>query len=113
MKRNLLLIACIAILDFSADAQGVTQINANKSLQVVVPLSNNKTLLYSQLDSSIWVTDATLAGTVQISPNIKFNDDWGLLNGKVIFSGTTAATGSELYISDGTPGGTVLVSDIS
>ncbi|MEO8721852.1 MAG: T9SS type A sorting domain-containing protein [Ginsengibacter sp.] len=113
MKRNLLLIAGIAILHFSADAQGVTQINANKSLQVVLPMSNNKTLLYSQLDSSIWVTDATLAGTVQISPNIKFEDEWGLLNGKVIFSGSTAATGSELYISDGTPGGTVLVSDIS
>ncbi|MDQ2863819.1 MAG: T9SS type A sorting domain-containing protein [Bacteroidota bacterium] len=115
MKRNLLLIACIALLYCSADAQGVTQINANKSLQVVVPLPNNKTLLYSQLDSSIWVTDATLAGTFQISPDIKFdiNGDYGLLNGKVIFSGSTAATGSELYISDGTPVGTFLVSDIS
>ena len=113
MKRNLLLIACIALLYCSADAQGVTQINANKSLQVVVPLSNNKTLLYSELDSSIWVTDATLAGTVQISPDIKFNDDYGLLNGKVIFSGTTSATGAEIYVTDGTPGGTVLVSDIS
>ncbi|MEO8414556.1 MAG: ELWxxDGT repeat protein [Ginsengibacter sp.] len=112
MKRNLLLIACIALLGFSADAQGVTQINANKSLQVVLPMSNNKTLLYSQLDSSIWATDGTLAGTVQISPNIKFTDEWGLLNGKVIFSGSTVATGTELYISDGTPGGTVLVSDI-
>jgi ELWxxDGT repeat protein len=113
MKRNLFLIACIALLYCSADAQGVTQINANKSLQVVAPLSNNKTLLYSELDSSIWVTDATLAGTVQISPDIKFNDDYGLLNGKVIFSGSTDATGSELYISDGTTGGTVLVSDIN
>ena len=113
MKRNLLIIACIAILHFSTDAQGVTQINANKSLQVVLPMSNNKTLLYSQLDSSIWVTDATLAGTVQISPNIKFTDEWGLLNGKVIFNGFTAATGSELYISDGTTVGTFLVSDIS
>jgi hypothetical protein len=72
MKRNLLLTACAALLYCSADGQGVTQINANKSLQVVVPLSNNKTLLYSQLDSSIWVTDATLGGTVQISPDIKF-----------------------------------------
>lgn len=113
MKRNLLLTACFAVLYCSADAQGVTQINANKSLQVVVPLPNNKTLLYSQLDSSIWVTDATLAGTVQISADIKFNDEWGLLNGKVIFSGSTAATGSELYITDGTSGGTVLVSDIN
>ena len=113
MKRNLLLTACIALLYCSADAQGVTQINANKSLQVVVPLPNNKTLLYSELDSSIWVTDATLAGTVQISPDIKFNDDYGLLNGKVIFSGTTAATGAEVYVTDGTPGGTFLVSDIS
>ena len=37
----------------------------------------------------------------------------GLLNSKIIFSGSTAATGSELYISDGTPGGTILVKDIN
>ncbi len=38
--------------------------------------------------------------------------NWGLLNDKIIFSGRTDALGFELYISDGTPGGTVLLSDI-
>ena len=111
MKKNLLLVACIVISAFNTNAQ-VTQINANKSLQVVLPLNSGKTFLYSNIDSSIWATDGTLAGTIQISPDIKFGDEWGLLNGKIIFGGSTAATGSEVYISDGTPGGTSLVSDI-
>ena len=36
-----------------------------------------------------------------------------MLSGKFIFDGYTPATGSELYISDGTSAGTVLVSDIN
>ena len=77
MKKKLLLTVCVAISAFSLSAQGVTQINANNSLVVDVPLSSTKTFLHSNLDSSIWVTDATLAGTVQISPTIKFDDDFG------------------------------------
>ena len=115
MKKNLLVSAGLLIFCVFRLTAQVTQINANKSLQVVVPVSSTKTFLYSALDSSIWVTDGTLAGTVQISPDIKFDDnDWGLLlNGKIVFNGSTAATGAEVYISDGTPGGTMLVSDIN
>ncbi|HEY5405965.1 MAG TPA: ELWxxDGT repeat protein [Ginsengibacter sp.] len=113
MKKNLLLSFCVAVAALNANGQGVTQINANKSLLVDVPLNSNRTFLHSDIDSSIWVTDGTLAGTVQISATIKFDDDFGLLNNKIIFSGSTDATGSELYISDGTPGGTMLVSDIN
>lgn len=113
MKKQLLFLIYMAFATLRLNAQGVTQINANKSLQVDVPLSSNKTFLHSDIDSSIWATDGTLAGTVQISPTIKFDDDFGLLNGKIIFSGSTTATGSEVYISDGTPGGTVLVKDIN
>lgn len=113
MKNYLFLSLFLGLACIQASGQGVTQINANKSLQVDVPLSANKTFLHSDLDSSIWVTDGTLAGTVQISATIKFEDDFNLLNGKIIFRGSTIATGSELYISDGTPGGTTLVSDIN
>lgn len=113
MKKNLLFATCIAISAFNVTAQ-VTQLNNNKSLQVVVPLKNGITFLYSGIDSSIWVTNGTLAGTVPLATNIKFNgDNWGLLNGKIIFKGYTLAAGSELFISDGTTGGTGLVKDIN
>ncbi len=113
MKKQLLSLLYVAFTVLHSNGQGVTQINANKSLLVDVPLISNRTFLHSDIDSSIWVTDGTLAGTVQISATIKFDDDFGLLGNKIIFSGSTDATGSELFISDGTPGGTVLVSDIN
>ncbi|MEO7265224.1 MAG: T9SS type A sorting domain-containing protein [Ferruginibacter sp.] len=111
MKSKLLLIAIMVISVLSLHAQ-VTLINSNNSLQVVIPLSNGKTILYSEIDSSIWSTDATLPGTIQISPDIKYEEFGGLLNGTFIFRGTTATTGSEIYITDGTIPGTVLVKDI-
>ena len=90
----------------------VTQINSNKSLQVSFPLSSTRTILVSDLDSSIWVTDGTLAGTIQLSATIKLEDAIGLLSGKLVFRGSTMATGSELYSTDGTAVGTALVKDI-
>lgn len=115
MKKQLLLTVNILMAAFILNAQGVTQLNNNKSLQVHIPLSNGKTILTSDIDSSIWATDGTLASTIQISPSIKYNgaDASGLLSGKLIFQGSTPATGAELYVTDGTPAGTVLISDIN
>ena len=111
MKTALFFCTCIMLFSIGIKAQ-VKQINNNNSLQVTYPLGNNKTIVVSEIDSSIWVTDATLPGTVQISPDIKFEYDFSLLSGKLIFRGSTAATGAEVYITDGTPTGTILVSDI-
>ena len=96
---------------FCLNAQ-VTQINSNKSLYTDFLLNSNKAIAVSDLDSTLWATDATLSGTIQLSPTIKFEDYGGILSGKLIFRGTTSTTGSEIYITDGTPGGTVLVKDI-
>ena len=90
----------------------VTQINNNKSLVVTYPLSSTKTIIVSEIDSSIWVSDATLPGTVQISPSIKYEGYGGVLGSSFIFRGSTVASGSEIYKTDGTSGGTVLVKDI-
>jgi ELWxxDGT repeat protein len=101
---------------FGLRAQGVTQINNNKSLHFNVPISNTKQIFVSGLDSTVWATDGTLAGTIQLSPTIKFIDDLGSItfaNGKLIFAGSTPATGDEVYITDGTPAGTILVKDIN
>ena len=111
MKRSLLF--CVAALLSILNIFGqVTQINNNKSLQVIYPLSSSKTIVISEIDSSIWVSDATLPGTVQISPTVKFEGEGGVIGGSFIFRGSTTATGSEIYKTDGTPGGTVLVKDI-
>ncbi len=107
-----LLFAAVSILSLITAQSQVTQINSNKSLFVTFPLSNLKTIAVSDIDSSIWVTEGTLASTIQLSTAIKFEDIGATLSGKLIFRGSTAATGSELYITDGTAVGTILVNDI-
>ncbi|MEO5893182.1 MAG: T9SS type A sorting domain-containing protein [Ferruginibacter sp.] len=115
MSRNLLftLLAAFALPGLQAQ---VTQINSNRSLSFDYPLTNNKSIYVSNTDSTIWATDGTLAGTIQLSTTIKFVGSLGsivFLDGKLIFSGNTPATGPELFITDGTPGGTALIVDIN
>ncbi len=110
MKTLLITIIVFSTI-ISTQAQ-ITQINSNQSLEVTYPLNSTKTILVSKLDSLIWVTDATLAGTLRISNSIKFEESAGLVSGKLIFRGITTASGSEMYITDGTSVGTTLVKDI-
>lgn len=111
MKKCLPIVMCLVIVVITARAQ-VTQINSNKSLHVTIPLNNVQTILVSELDSSLWITEGTSESTEQLSASIKFEGYGGLIAGKFIFRGSTAATGSEIFITDGTAGGTVLVKDI-
>ena len=115
MKKKFLLLLLVIIGAFQVYAQGVTQLNNNNSLQVHIPLNNGKTILSSSIDSSLWATDGTPANTIKISPTIKHDQTGtgGLLAGKVIFKGSTPATGSEIYMTDGTTGGTALIKDIN
>ena len=113
MKRNLLLIASLIISTFNLRGQGVTQIDNNHSLRGVAVLTSTEAIGASSIDSSLWTTDATKAGTVSIATNIKYGGFGTVLAGKFIFDGYTPATGSELYISDGTSAGTILVRDIN
>jgi ELWxxDGT repeat protein len=109
MKQVLLIMLCISSAALSAQ---VTQINSNRSLTFASPLNSTKSIFFSATDSTVWASDGTLAGTIQLSPDILFNSDIGVLNGKFIFGGRTAATGRELFITDGTPAGTGLLADI-
>ena len=111
MKKKLLLTAFIATLTFFLNAQ-VTQINNNNSLGVKAALSNTLAIAVSELDSSIWKTDATLGGTIPVGTPVKYESFGFVLSGKLIFRGSTPATGSEIYVTDGTAGGTTLVKDI-
>src|SRR6187431_1893937 len=115
MKQKILLFLFTLLSSLGLQAQ-VTQINSNKSLQFEYPLSTSKAIFVSNIDQTIWVTDGTLAGTLQLSADIKFEGTLGSItffDGKLIFTGSTPATGTEVYITDGTPGGTILVSDIN
>ena len=94
----------------SASAQ-VTQINNNDDLDPIAYLNGSKIFLTDK-NGHLWISDATLAGTVRLSSTIKVEKDGILFNGKLIFVGSTPATGIELYESDGTPGGTRLLVDI-
>ena len=107
-----LLTTIIVLSTFISSQAQVTQINSNQSLEATYPLNNTKTILVSKLDSLIWVTDATSAGTVRLSNTIRFEESAGLISGKLLFRGTTATIGSELYITDGTSVGTTLLKDI-
>lgn len=114
MKNFLFFTTSILFFGHFAIAQ-VTQINSNNSLQFEYPLSNTKAVYSSTTDETPWVTDGTLAGTIQLASDISFVNALGstaFLNGKLIFSGSTAATGTELFITDGTPAGTTLLKDI-
>ena len=112
MKKKLLLTVNIVISAFFLNAQ-VTQINNNNSLNVVAALSSTKAIVVSEIDSFIWTTDAlSLLSTVQLATPVKYEGFGFVLSGKLVFRGSTPATGSEIYITDGTAGGTVLVKDI-
>jgi ELWxxDGT repeat protein len=111
MKKSLLFNLFVFSLCINTHAQ-VTQINDNKSLEPVVQLSNTKVIAISAIDQTLWVTNGTLAGTIPLSTTITSIGSGGVLNGKYIFAGNTAATGDELFITDGTPAGTLLLDDI-
>ncbi|WP_207493156.1 T9SS type A sorting domain-containing protein [Aridibaculum aurantiacum] len=111
MKTKLLL-ALATGLSIASVAQ-VTKINSNKSLSRAYEISNTKTILVSGIDSTLWITDATSAGTTQLSAGIMYKGDGILYNGKLIFRAHTAASGTELFISDGTANGTKLLKDIN
>lgn len=111
MKKYLLeLMGCLFLV---LQSQGqVTQINSNKSLNGVFPLNNTTTLFVSAIDETLWASDGTLAGTIQLSDTIKVEGGGSLLNGKFIFSGTSPNSGTEIFITDGTPAGTKILKDI-
>ncbi len=114
MKNKILFTLLMVLISFAAAAQ-VTQINSNKSLQFTQPLTTAKSVFVSAIDQHLWATNGTLAGTIELSPTITYVSpigSKGFFDGKFIFAGNTAATGTELYITDGTPAGTTLLSDI-
>jgi ELWxxDGT repeat protein len=105
--------ACILAIGLMVQANAqVNQIMANGNFDSPYPVSPTKTFLMSEPDSSLWITDGTATGTIKLSETIDANWYIGYVNGKLIFTGVTAATGKELFVSDGTVAGTGLLADV-
>ena len=65
--------------------------------------------------SELWAYDGTSVFQVKdINPggNGSFPGQFMPMGNKVVFRATTAATGTELWVTDGTPGGATLLKDI-
>lgn len=113
MKRQLL---CFLLLGLFIPALGqVTRLSNNTSYEWGFPLTNSKLILRSQISNTLWVYDipgntfTQLSSTMTVASNASF----GFFNGKFYFAGTTVAEGIELWVTDGTPAGTLLVKDIN
>lgn len=111
MKKSFTLVTVTVFTAFFSNAQ-VTQISSNTSLELIAPLNAVKTLFSSNVNNTLWVSEGTAGTTVQLSATIEYVQAGWFMGEKVVFTGFTAATGEELYITDGTPAGTVLVKDI-
>ena len=110
MKRFLLFSIFISFFCTCIQAQ-VTQLNNNQSLSPTALLNPNLAIAVSAIDQTLWATNGTPAGTFQLSTTIKASGGI-VLNGKYIFSGSTATEGGEIFITDGTIAGTKLIKDI-
>jgi ELWxxDGT repeat protein len=111
MQKALHSFSFALLLGMAAHAQ-VTRINANQSLEMIGALNQTKTLFHSAKDGTMWVSEGTEASTIQLNPYISTGGQGALLNGNYIFSGTTPVHGTDLFLTDGTPDGTILLKDI-
>jgi ELWxxDGT repeat protein len=68
---------------------------------------------------NVWVSDGTVAGTKVLADHVRGGGTsnnpagWTAYKGWVYFSGSTAALGSELYRTQGTPASTAIVKNIN
>jgi ELWxxDGT repeat protein len=111
MKKLLHTLGPSLLLVVAANAQ-VTQINADESLEMLTPLTESKVLFTSGRNGTLWVSEGTASSTLQLNANLSAGGQGIILNGKYIFNGTTPIHGADLFLTDGTPDGTILLKDI-
>jgi len=114
MKKELLCLLLLSAFTFPAAAQ-VTQLSNNTSYEWGFPLNNSKIILRSTLSNTLWVYDIPGNSFTQLSSIAIVEADYsfGIMNGNFYFAGRTVAAGIELWVTDGTPGGTSLLKDIN
>lgn len=114
MKIIFYSLVMLSLLPASSGAQ-VTQLSNNEGLQLLGILGPGKAIFASKKTSRLWVTNASVAGTVSYTSKVlcPTQGPTAILNGKLYFPGNTAANGTELWVTDGTDAGTQLVKDIN
>jgi ELWxxDGT repeat protein len=116
MKQNLRIFAVLTLvlLTLKTRAQ-LTNLSNNTNIRSGVALGSIGVL--ADKDGLLYTTDGTAAGTASYA-NLKVRIDttvqYVIMNGKIYFTGidVTDVTGRELWVTDGTDGGTQLIKDI-
>ncbi len=113
-EKKLLLPLLLLAINVTAFTQ-VTRLSNNTSYEWGFALTNTKIILRSAISNTLWVYDIPGNGFIQLSSAaiVEADYDYGIMNGKLYFAGRTVAEGIELWVSDGTPGGTSLLKDIN
>ncbi len=102
------------LLKFSADAQ-ITKLATNKDLAGFVTVDGSKCIM-NDFGGNVYTTNGTAAGTKKFTTKVLagfYYTNHIDYNGYVIFSAYSGDKGYELWKTDGTDAGTVLVKDIS
>lgn len=93
----------------------VARLSNNTSYDWGFALTDNIIMLRSEISKTIWAYNISGNSFTQLSAAVTVDGDYGygVLNGKLYFAGKTAAEGIELWVTDGTPGGTSMVKNIN
>jgi len=114
MKKQLLCLFLLTASISTAFTQLLPPISNNTSYEWGIPLGTSKIILRSNITNTLWAYDISggtfieLNSTTIVQPDYSF----GFYNGKFYFAGQDGA-GIELWVTDGTPGGTSMVKDIN
>lgn len=116
MKQTLRALTLLTLILFATNIHAqLTNLSNNTNIRSGVALGSIGVL--ADKDGLLYKTDGTPAGTVSFA-SLKVRVDttvqYVIMNGKIYFTGIdfTGATGHELWVTDGTDGGTQLVKDI-
>ena len=109
--KAILVLVCLHTV--SIGSSQVTKLSNNSNLETGIPLGNIAVLISE--NDSLWRTDGTSIGTFKYATNVSADSPYtfAILSNKIYFTGVNAANGKELWVTDGTAGGTSLVKDIS
>lgn len=111
MKKFYSLLSCLFFLTLTSALFGqAIQLDDNHNLSGF-PF-NGKLFLRSDRDSTFWESNGTAVGTLQFSTAKSDDVGYTVFNNKIYFAGMDAANGTELWSTNGTGTGTVMVNDL-
>jgi ELWxxDGT repeat protein len=106
---------CLAFLFFSILSSAQTTILKSGGSSSFGGVGLGNRVVYANFSTGqIGGTDGTVAGTIDIpTVTLSSGNTVAGITGKIVFAGTTVATGNEIWASDGTLAGTIQLMDIN